>query len=117
MNRREFTKRQRAEIVMRATGTDGVVVCEGCGLRLGGKAFEIDHVIAEGLIVDKSAPLTIGDGQLLGRDCCHRGGANKTAEDVRMIAKAKRQYLKNIGAWPKSKRPLRGRGFQKRDAI
>lgn len=100
--RREFTRKQRAQIVLRATGPDGVLVCEGCGLRLGGKAFEVDHIIPEALVVDKSKPLTIEDGQLLGKDCCHRGG--KTQEDVRRIRKADRQRDKHTRAM-KPKRP------------
>ena len=101
-NRREFSRKQRAEIILRATGPDGVIVCEGCGLRLGKKPFEIDHIIAEALIVDKSAPLTIEDGQLLGKECCHRGG--KTQDDIRRIRKADRQRDKHNGA-VKPKRP------------
>jgi hypothetical protein len=112
MTRREFSKRQRAEIVLRATDPDtGVVVCEGCGLRLGGKPFEIDHRIPEALVVDKSRPLTAEDGQLLGRDCCHRAPGGKTAEDVARIAKARRQHLKHTGAWPKSKVRIPSRPF------
>ena len=90
MSRREFTKRQRAQIVMRATDkTTGRVCCEGCGLVLGHKPYEIDHTIPEALILDKARPLTIEDGKLLGKECCHRGG--KTAADVTRIAKAVRQ--------------------------
>lgn len=100
--RREFTRKQRAEIILRATGPDGVLVCEGCGLRLGKKPFEIDHILAEALVVDKSVPLTIEDGQLLGKECCHRGG--KTADDIRRIRKADRQRDKHTRA-VKPKRP------------
>lgn len=91
MTRREFTKKQKAEIVMRAMNADGLVVCEGCGLILAAKKYDIDHVVPEALVVDKSKPLTTKDGQLLGVACCHRGGRNKTADDVRRIAKAVRQ--------------------------
>ena len=109
-NRREFSRKQRAEIILRATGPDGVIVCEGCGLRLGKKPFEIDHIIAEALIVDKSAPLTIEDGQLLGKDCCHRGG--KTQDDIRMIRKADRMRDKHNGAM-KPKQPWH-KGWRKK---
>ena len=100
--RREFSRKQRAEIILRATDADGVLCCEGCGLRLGKKPFEIDHIIAEELIIDKSRPLTIEDGQLLGKVCCHRGG--KTADDIRAIRKADRRRDKLSGAM-KPKRP------------
>jgi hypothetical protein len=100
--RREFTRRQRAQIVLRATGPDGVICCEMCGLRLGHKPYEIDHIIPEALIVDKSRELTIEDGQLLGKECCHRGG--KTADDIRRIRKSDRQRDKHTRAM-KPKRP------------
>ena len=38
----------------------------------------------------------------------------KTAEEAGPRAKADRTYLKHNGLWPKSKRPLQGRGFPKR---
>lgn len=58
MSRREFPKRIRLEIVHRAMNAKGQVVCEGCGLILAGKRYEIDHVIPEALVVDKTAVLT-----------------------------------------------------------
>lgn len=88
--RREFPDRIKALIVKRAMNDRGLPVCEGCGAVLKPKVFEIDHIIAEALIVDKTKALTADDGQLLG-PCCHRGKAGKTAKDVGMIAKAKRQ--------------------------
>ena len=104
--RREFSRKQRAQIVARAAGSDGVVCCEGCGLRLGKKPYEIDHIIAEGLIVDKSKPLTIEDGQLLGKACCHRGG--KTTDDIRRIRKSDRQRDKFTRAIKPTARPIPG---------
>lgn len=35
----------------------------------------------------------------------------KTDADLRLKSKIHRQRLKNLGLWPKSKRPLRSRGF------
>lgn len=94
--RREFSNKVRLEIVLRATNDKGRVCCEGCCLVLGPKPYEIDHVIAEALVVDKSAPLTAKDGQLLGA-CCHRGENGKTARDVTAIAKSKRAERKHFG--------------------
>lgn len=37
----------------------------------------------------------------------------KTAEDVREKTKTDRLRMKNLGLWPKSKRPLQSRGFDK----
>lgn len=104
--RREFSRKLRAQIILRATNERGQIVCEGCGLVLGHKPYEIDHKVPEGLIMNKSTPLTADDGQLLGRDCCHRGGNNKTTHDIRQIRKADRQRDKDTGAM-RSK----GRGF------
>lgn len=95
--RREFSKRLRLEIVDRAMNSAGQVVCEGCGLILASKRYEIDHIIPEALVVDKTKALTAADGQLLGASCCHRGGNNKTADDVARIAKAKRSAAKHVG--------------------
>lgn len=91
--RREFSRTVRAQIVHRSMNAKGQPTCEGCGLVLGYKKWEIDHRIAEALVVDKSKPLTAEDGQLLG-PCCHRGENGKTARDVRVIAKSKRSERK-----------------------
>jgi hypothetical protein len=95
--RREFSKRQRREIVARAMDANGRISCEGCGLVLGSKKYEIDHTIPEALILDKTRPLTIEDGKLLGVACCHRGGRNKTASDVAAIAKCVRLEDRRLG--------------------
>lgn len=95
--RREFSKRVRLEIVQRSMDKDGRVICEGCGQVLGAKKYEIDHVIPEALIIDKTKELTASDGQLLGVSCCHRGGNNKTAKDVGDIARAVRRQERHLG--------------------
>jgi hypothetical protein len=61
---------------------------------LGLKHYEIDHILAEALRpeADKTRPITIAEGQLLGKECCHRGEDGKTNKDVKAIAKGKRQY-------------------------
>lgn len=95
--RREFTPKQREAIVERSKN-NGAICCEGCGLVLAGKTFEIDHIIPEALrpAADKKTKLTIADGQLLGI-CCHRGPDGKTAKDVKQIAKSRRQFNKANG--------------------
>lgn len=90
MTRREFTKSQRGQMIRRASDPKGRILCEGCGMDVTGKPFEFDHTTPEALVLDKSRPLTIDDGRLLGL-CCHRGQHGKTAADVSRIAKAKRQ--------------------------
>ena len=103
--RREFSRKLRAQIIMRATNNHGQITCENCGLVLGKKPYQIDHTLEEGLVVDQSAPLTIEDGQLLGQDCCHKP---KTRERTKMIRKADRARDKSTGAFKKSGRPMPG---------
>lgn len=105
--RRDFTRKQRAQIICRATNAQGLIVCEGCGLILGRKPYQIDHTLAEELILDKSRELTIEDGKLLGQACCH---APKTADDIRMIRKSDRMRDKQTGA---AKRPRSITGWKK----
>lgn len=94
--RREFPRSVKAVIVHRAMNDNGLICCEGCGQVLAHKRYEIDHRIAEALVVDKSKPLTAEDGQLLGY-CCHRGEDGKTAADVKAIAKSKRREANHFG--------------------
>jgi len=92
--RREFPRKVRFEIIKRASDEKGNISCEGCGLKLGKKAWHIDHTIADALVLDKSRPLTADDGKLLGWDCCHKP---KTAVDVGNIARAERRFGKDRG--------------------
>lgn len=111
MTRREFPKSIKAEIVRRAMTPDGQIACEGCGLILGRKPYQIDHRIAEALFLDKSRKLTAADGQLLGQECCH--GPKTAKQDVPAIAKAKRREAKHLGtvkpkgSFPKARKPER----------
>lgn len=93
-SRRNFTRNQREEIIERSKNERGEICCEKCKGVLAGKPYEIDHIIAEGLRpeADKKAKITIAEGWLLGKACCHRGEDGKTSKDQTAIAKAKRQY-------------------------
>jgi hypothetical protein len=97
VKRREFTKPQKAEMMRRSMDPQGRIRCEGCGCDLTGKALEFDHTIAEALVIDKTRKLTAADGQLLGKNCCHRGPDGKTAQDVAAIAEAKRREAAHGG--------------------
>lgn len=88
--------------------------CEGkcalSGRKLGpGDAVDFDHI----------TPLSMGGKhaednlQLASREV-HRA---KTAEEAAPRAKADRIFAKHNGLWPKSKRPLQGRGFPKRGEV
>lgn len=111
MKRREFSREQKAQMIKRAMDPKGCIWCEGCGLNLTGKVIEFDHVIAEALIVDKTKPLTIADGKVLGRDCCHRAPGGKTANDVAVIAEAKRREAAHLGI--RRAPQIKSRGFAK----
>jgi 5-methylcytosine-specific restriction protein A len=70
-----------------------------------GEAWELEHV----------KPLSMG-GEHRERNLApaliqpHR---EKTAQEAGVRAKADRIRLKNLGLWPKSRTPLRSRGFQR----
>ena len=101
VDRLEFTKKVKLEIYRRAGGPLNLR-CEGCGLYLGGKPFEIDHTIEEwergGKHSDRVA-LTADDGKLLGKYCCHGPKSIKKrgekAHGDRIIAKAARAHKKS----------------------
>lgn len=115
MSRREFTRNQREQIVERSK-RNGMICCERCGQVLGAKPYEIDHIIAEALRpeADKQAKITIAEGQLLGKSCCHRGADGKTNKDVALIAEAKRRYDRANGL-SRPKQTIRSAPFPKRD--
>lgn len=73
-----------------------------------GDAYDFDH----------ERPLIMGgehrESNL--RVVCREAHREKSKAEVSAKAKADRTRLKFIGAWPKSKRPLQGRGFEKRGA-
>jgi len=112
MPRREFTKAVYAQIVHRATSRDGHIVCEGCGLVLGKKPWNVDHTTADALHLDKTRKLTADDGKLLGKACCH--DPKTFGEDIPAIAKAKRREAKHTGITRPAGR-LSGAPFAKTD--
>lgn len=100
MSRRSFSRKDRASIFAQNSGK--------CHICLGkidvGEAWEVEHVIPYALTQDNS------DGNLRPANVkCH---ARKThQEDRPRISKAERQRSKHLGSWPKSRTPIRGRGF------
>ena len=112
MARREFTRNQKEQIVERSK-RNGSICCERCGIVLAGKPYEIDHIIPEALRpeADKKARITIAEGQLLGKACCHRGADGKTNADVAQGAKATRQYDRANGIKTAKKKPIQSQGF------
>jgi 5-methylcytosine-specific restriction endonuclease McrA len=94
----EFNRSQRREIRNRAGGH-----CEACTAKLKLGEGEYDHSIAQGY----GGENTVENGQLLCK-VCH---GKKTGVDKGITEKVKRIRDKHLGVWPKTKAPLRGRGF------
>jgi len=103
MKRVEFSKKIRGQAFLRCGGN-----CEKCRAKLKQGEAEFDHIIPFYFTQDS----TLENCQVL---CvpCHRGEGQKTADDQRDISKAKRNWLKHTGSWPKSKNPIRSAGFRK----
>ena len=85
-------------------------ICSLTGRKIGvGEAYDFEHRI----------PLSLGgrhaeDNIVLALRSAHR---EKTASEASQRAKADRVRLKNLGLWPESPTPLRGRNtFRKRGA-
>ena len=85
MSRLEFSKKQRAEMWLRAKGC-----CEKCAARLKTGEGEYDHIIPIAL----GGETETSNGQLLCR-VCHSGKTHQ--EDRPRISKAERQYMKHNG--------------------
>lgn len=94
-----FTRKQRAEIALRAGGC-----CEKCHAKLKVGEGEADHILP----VELGGESETENGQWL-CNVCHK---SKTATDIRQIRKADRMRDKHTGAWPKSRTPLKSRGFE-----
>lgn len=88
MARREFSRKVRAAVFLRAGGK-----CERCHAKLKTGEGEVDHVLPCAL----GGEPTIENAELLCR-VCHRG---KTDQDIGRIRKADRQRDKHLGIFPK----------------
>lgn len=105
MKRTEFSAKVRKEAYARSKG-----FCENkaCGCQLQTGKFHYDHIIPSRL----GGEASVVNCQVI---CvsCH---SEKTAKDVKKMAKAERQHRKHIGAeTPKQK--LQSQGFPKRDKV
>jgi len=100
MARKEFTRAIKVAVIKRAT-VDGKTFCEECGALA--KRWEIDHVRPDGLLGEGS----IEKEKLLCTPCHDE----KTAQDVKSIAQAKRREAIHLGV--RKKPSLRGSGFPK----
>ena len=115
MNRQEFTKPVRFQIIQRARVGSTTFRCEreGCGAIVMG--FEINHknmdALKDGFGSNKRVPLTANDGELLCKPC-HR---EETKRQMASLAKAKRIEARHVGAHePRVKIRSRGWSFAKK---
>ncbi len=99
MARPSMTRKRKAAIFAQHNGA-----CHLCGGTISvGEAWDAEHVIPWEISRDDS-----DDNLRPAHKKCH---ASKTADDRRDIAKVQRIQAKHNGSWPKSKTPLRSRGF------
>lgn len=99
MARPAMTRRRKALIFAANNGT-----CYLCGGRISvGEAWEAEHVIPWEVSRDDS-----DDNLRPAHAKCH---AVKTSRDRKDIAKVHRMEAKHKGFWPKSRAPLKSRGF------
>jgi 5-methylcytosine-specific restriction protein A len=95
MSRLEFTRKQRAEIWLRAKGC-----CEKCDARLKTGEGDFDHRVAQGY----GGENTVENGQLLCK-VCHKA---KTGKDKGITERVKRIRDKHNAVMPKKSRPMPG---------
>jgi 5-methylcytosine-specific restriction endonuclease McrA len=98
--RKSMGPARRARILKRQ---DGQCAYPACEVTVG---IEIDHIVC----------LELG-GRDTDDNCeglCVEHHKQKTARDLKLIAKARRCRLKDRGEFPAAKQKLRGRGFEKR---
>ncbi len=115
MNRREFSRSVRVEIITRARDAAGVPRCEfvEAGVRCGStKGLEVNHKAMDAMTSDDDKAkrkLTADDGELLCVDH-HREETKMQQAD---LAKARAQEAAHLGAKPPPDKPLVSRGFAK----
>jgi len=102
MPRQEFPRAIKAAVIKRATH-NLQIICEECGSSC--TQFEIDHRNPCGL----TGEATLENAFLLCRDC----HAEKTKNDVAVIAKAKRVEANYLGVKTVPVRKIQSRGFAK----
>lgn len=98
--RTEFPKKVKLAAWERAGGR-----CEKCGAKLFPGKFDFDHAKPDAF----GGEATLANCSVL-CTACH--DTKTFTEDIPRIAKADRVRAKWLGVRPKSKRPLRSRGFE-----
>lgn len=106
-DRLEISKPVKLVVYKRAGGPDSLI-CEGCGLPIGGKKFHYDHKHAEvfqNALKSERKPITADDVQLLGWECCHK---KKTISEIKANCHGKRIVAKGAKASKGKGRPMPG---------
>ena len=98
--RHEFPSKVKIAAFERCAGK-----CEQCLTRIIGRP-EYDHIIPDAL----GGGPTIDNCAVL---CCKCHRLKTSGQDVPRIAKTKRTKRKAINAWPKPKRKIQSRGFDR----
>lgn len=106
VDRLEIPKPVKLAVFKRAGGPEDIH-CEGCGQRLGAKAFHYDHTMPEWLqsLPKSERKITAADVKLLGEKCCH---GPKTAREAGERSKDYAVLEKSARARAKPSRPLPG---------
>ncbi len=105
MPRHEFSKKTKRDAWDRADGhCEMVWDGERCGAEVYAGNVEYDHIIEDARGGDNSL-----ENCCVSCIPCHKA---KTKKNRPAVDKTRRQYLKNIGAWPKSRARIQSRPFQ-----
>ena len=106
MSRRNFSLAVKKQRLAHATGEDGNVRCEYCGLILTRSQWEFHHHLADYL----GGKPTFENCRVLGNICCH---PKESRKDKKLSAKCARIETVEIGAKLPTARPIVSRGFAK----
>lgn len=104
----EIPNAVKLEVFRRAGGPEDLH-CEGagCGMRIGGKRFDYDHIhpeVFQNTPRGERPPIIADDVKLLGYECCHK---DKSAREHKANSHSKRIIEKTARA-KKAKQPFKG---------
>lgn len=106
MTRLNFTLSIKKQRLTYATGEDGLVHCEYCGVVLKRGQWEFHHHLADWL----GGKPTFENCRVIGNICCHPA---ETSKDKTLSAKSDRVQAANLGTKAAPIRPIQNRGFSK----
>lgn len=94
MNRQNFLRQAKVDIIRRATRPDGQPACERCGAI--GVRLEVHHRVMDAMVLpeDKKRKLTAADGEAICQPC----HLPVTSEQRKILAKTLAVEAKSVGA-------------------